>query len=132
MEWNRRWWIPKETIKYIKENFKIDLRIAANSFEEKDILPLFTKSNDDKTINIENQAKHIQVSIQKTRYNNAEIILNENNEKKILSLNVKNNTEVYVPLSSFDEPFATFMNTFYRKRPYFWMLIIQLKIKKRN
>ncbi len=122
----------KQVIKYIKENFKIDLRIAGNSFEEKDILPLFTKSNDDKTINIENQAKHIQVSIQKTRYNNAEIILNENNEKKILSLNVKNNTEVYVPLSSFDEPFATFMNTFYRKRPYFLDVNYTTKNKKKE
>jgi hypothetical protein len=87
----------KQVIKYIKEKFKIDLRISGNSFEEKDILPLFTKSKDDKIINIENQSKHIQVSIQKTRYNNAEIILNENNEKKILSLNIKNKSEVYVP-----------------------------------
>jgi hypothetical protein len=122
----------KRVINYIKEEFKIDLKICENSFEEKDILPLFTKSNDDKTINIENQAKHIQVSIQKTRYNNAEIILNENNEKKIISLNVKNNTEVYVPLSSFDEPFATFMNTFYRKSPYFLDVNYTTKNKKKE
>ena len=62
-------------IKYIKEKFKIDLKISGNSFEEKDILPLFSKSKDNKIINIENQSKHMQVSIQKTRYNNAEIIL---------------------------------------------------------
>ncbi len=72
----------KQVLKYIKQKFKIDLKIFGNSFEEKDILPLFTKSKDDKIINIENQAKHIQVSIQKTRYNNAEIILIENNEKR--------------------------------------------------
>ena len=122
----------KRVINYIKEEFKIDLKISGNSFEEKDILPLFTKSNDDKIINIENQAKHIKVSIQKTRYNNAEIILNENNEKKILSLNVKNNIEVYVPITSFDEPFATFMNTFYRKRPYFLDINYTTKINKRK
>jgi hypothetical protein len=121
----------KQVLKYIKQKFKIDL-ISGNSFEEKDILPLFTKSNDDKNINIENQAKHIQVSIQKTRYNNAEIILIENNEKKILSLKVKNNIEVYVPITSFDEPFATFMNTFYWKRPFFLDVSYTVKIKKRE
>ncbi len=122
----------KRVVNYIKEKFKIDLKISGNSFEEKDILPLFIKSRNDKIINIENQAKHIQVSIQKTRYNNAEIILIENNEKKILSLNVKNNTEVYVPITSFDEPFANFMNAFYRKRPFFLDVNYATKIKKRE
>jgi hypothetical protein len=122
----------KQVLKYIKEKFRIDLIIFGNPFEEKDILPLFTKSKDNKIINIENQSKHRQVSIQKTRYNNAEIILNENNEKKSLSLNVKNNTEVYVPTKSFDEPFATFMNTFYWKRPFFLDIIYTAKIKKRE
>jgi hypothetical protein len=122
----------KRVINYIKEEFKIDLKISGNSFEEKDILPLFTKSKDNKILYIENQAKHIQVSIQKTRYNNAVIILNENNEKKILSLNVKNNTEVYVPTTSYDEPFATFMIAFYRKRPFFLDVNYATKIIKRE
>ena len=121
----------KRVINYIKEEFKIDLKISGNS-EEKDVLPLFTKSKDNKIIYIENQAKHIQVSIQKTRYNNAEIILNENNEKKILSLDVKNNTEVYVPTTSLNEPIATFMNVFYKKRPFFLDVYYATKIIKRR
>jgi hypothetical protein len=121
----------KRVINYIKEEFKIDLKIFGNSFEGKDVLPLFTKSKDNKIINIENQAKHIHVSIQKTRYNNAEIILNENNEKKIISLNVKNNTEVYVPTTGLNEPIATFMNVFYRKRPFFLDVYYATKIIKR-
>ncbi len=120
----------KRVIHYIKDNFKIDLRITGDSFEEPDLLPLFSKSNDDKIIHIENEAKHIQVSIQKTKYNNAEIILIENNEKKVLSLNVKNNTEVYVPITSFDEPFPSFMNTFYWKRPFFLDVDYVTKNKK--
>ena len=120
----------KRVLNYIKEEFRVDLRIAGNSFEEPDILPLFKKSKDNKIIKIENQSKDIQVSIEKTRYNNAEIILNENNEKKIISLNVKNNTEIYVPTTSFDEPSSTFMNTFYRKRPYFLNVNYVTKIKK--
>lgn len=122
----------KLVIKYIKEKFKIDLAISGNSFREREILPLFNRSNDNKIINIESHSKHIQVSIQKTRYNNVEIILEQNKEKKISSLRIKNNNEVYVPITSNDEPFPTFMNAFYWKKPFFLNVSYSYKIKKKK
>ncbi len=113
----------KRVINYIKYEFKVDLRIAGNSFEEPDVLPVFSKSKDDKIIIIETQSKDIKVSIEKTRYNNVEIILNENNEKKIVSLKIKNDKEIYIPTISFGDPFDNFMNMIYRKRPFFLDII---------
>lgn len=122
----------KRVINYIKYEFKVDLRIAGNSFEEPDVLPVFSKSKDDKIIIIETQSKDIKVSIEKTRYNNVEIILNENNEKKIVSLKIKNDKEIYIPTISFGDPFDNFMNMIYRKRPFFLDIIYTDKIKKRK
>ena len=84
----------KRVIHYIKDNFKIDLRITGNSFEEADLLPLFSKSKDDKIIKIENLSTNSIVSIEKTT-GVAELIVNQNDRQRIDSLYLKNNNEIY-------------------------------------
>ena len=108
----------KRVIHYIKDNFKIDLRITGDSFEGPDLLPLFSKSKDDKIINIENLFTNSIVSIEKTS-GGAELIVSQNDRQRIESLYLKNNNEIYHSERRLDDPYNDFINTFYNKRPYF-------------
>ena len=108
----------KRVIHYIKDNFKIDLRITGDSFEEADLLPLFSKSKDDKIIKIENLFTNSIVSIEKTT-GGAELIVSQNDRQRIDSLYLKNNNEIYHSKRKIDDPYNDFINTFYNKSPYF-------------
>ena len=108
----------KRVIHYIKDNFKIDLRITGDSFEEPDLLPLFSKSKDNKIIKIENLFTNSIISIEKTT-GGAELIVSQNDRKRIDSLYLKNNNEIYHSKRKIDDPYNDFINTFYNKRPYF-------------
>ena len=108
----------KRVIHYIKDKFKIDLRITGDSFEEADLLPLFSKSKDDKIIKIENLFTNSIISIEKTT-GGAELIVSQNDRKRIDSLYLKNNNEIYHSKRKIDDPYNDFINTFYNKSPYF-------------